>query len=416
MSISLNEWLVNSYHFVKNNIQQRLSPLQKKIAVFTTAFFSCIPLGNLISRYCQFKASQVPKGGRDENTSPLQQQMDGPTLRKGEFHTQQAANKKGLTIQERLQKNIVFARQQQQQEASKTKFSILQEHVQQDVIQSLKLSRGSQSITHAQQEVNGYSVGDACCQGARSKMEDQTLVSSLDFSIQEKCYTASVFAVFDGHGGDQAAIFVQQNFAKYFIELMQESNRTGLTDEGIWNAFKACFKKLNQDYTNRDPDGTTATVGMVLEGKIWVANVGDSRTILVKDGKATQASEDAKPTINRYRNKIIKKGGIVWGKKVNGELAVARAIGDKEIVGKTNIPVISPNPKITSYSLSDFQGGYLVLACDGLYDVATTNEVGQAIEEMAKKKLTTKEMARRLVVGALNHNSQDNVSVIVVRL
>ena len=349
-----------------------------------------------------------------EETNAPEQQMNEPAIPKGEYHTQQVPNNK--RIPERLQKNIAIALQQQKQEASKTEFNISQADVQQNVIEEFQRKGGSQNITTAQQEVNGYSVGDACCQGYRSKMEDQTLVSTLDFSIQEKQYKASVFAVFDGHGGNEVAIFVQENFASYFIESMKASNQEELMDEGIWNAFKACFKNLNENLNFKDTVGTTATVGMILEGKIWVANVGDSRTILVKDGKATQASEDAKPTIDRYYNKIIKKGGTVEEERVNGDIAVARAIGDKVYTGETGIPLISPNPKITCYSLSDFQGGYLVLACDGLYEAATSNQVGQAIEQMTQEKLTTGEMARRLVVGALNHNSKDNISVIVVHL
>ena len=252
-------------------------------------------------------------------------------------------------------------------------------------------------------------------------MEDATLVSSLSFLVQDNSYQADVFAVFDGHGGAEVATFVQKNFISYFKEEIEKSNQNALTDEGIWNALKACFKKLNADSTDSDVRGTTATVAIILEDKIWVANVGDSRTILVKDGKATQASEDAKPDPgSRYSEKIIKNGEKnslklegCW--RVKG-LAMARAIGDKELLGRKDLPLISPNPKITCYSLSDFQGGYLVLACDGLYDVATTNEVGQAIEEMAKQKLSTQEMARCLVSGALANGSSDNVSVIVVHL
>ena len=54
---------------------------------------------------------------------------------------------------------------------------------------------------------------------------------------------------------------------------------------GIWDALKACFLILDEDYEG--DDGTTATVAMILEDKIWIANVGDSRIILVKDERLT---------------------------------------------------------------------------------------------------------------------------------
>lgn len=82
------------------------------------------------------------------------------------------------------------------------------------------------------------------------------------------------------------------------------------------------------------------------------------------------------------------------------------------MVNQENVCIVSPNPKITSYPL-DFE--YLVLACDGLYDVATTDEVGQAVKTMHDKGETAELMAKRLVYSALQRGSRDNVSVIVVK-
>ncbi|OGN58689.1 MAG: hypothetical protein A3C42_01330 [Chlamydiae bacterium RIFCSPHIGHO2_02_FULL_45_9] len=52
---------------------------------------------------------------------------------------------------------------------------------------------------------------------------------------------------------------------------------------------------------NEPQSGTTATVAMILDGKLWTANVGDSRTIL---DNGIQLSEDAKPTDTHYRKGI----------------------------------------------------------------------------------------------------------------
>lgn len=263
-------------------------------------------------------------------------------------------------------------------------------------------------------------VGIASCIGLRRTMEDTHIATTISLTLNQKIHEASVFGVFDGHGGDQASLFVQENIAHYLKGALESHNLTDLTDLGIWNALKACFKKLDKDYPN-EQDGTTATVALILNDKIWVANVGDSRTILVKkDGVATQASEDAKPSMDRYRKHIEKLGGsVIWG-RVLGNLAVARAIGDKylQVQNKDNISqcCVSPNPKITCYPLKDYIGGHLVLACDGLYDVATTNEVGQSIKNLADLNAPTQEMAQNLVYAAMDHGSQDNVSVVVVGL
>ena len=72
-----------------------------------------------------------------------------------------------------------------------------------------------------------------------------------------------------------------------------------------------------------------------------------------------KASEDAKPNIARYKKKIEKFGGTIGfiggAYRVNGNLALARAIGDRWVVGSNGECCISSNPKITCYSLKDFK-------------------------------------------------------------
>ena len=193
---------------------------------------------------------------------------------------------------------------------------------------------------------------------------------------------------------------------------MEKQCQNGLNDEGIFYALKECFKRLDEDF--QGTAGATATVALILDGKVWVANVGDSRTILVKnDGTSRQASEDAKPDIPRYKRKIEKLGGFVSDglPRVNSRIAVARAIGDKDVIGSTGVCVMSPSPKITCFPL-DFD--YAILACDGLYDVATTNEVGAAV--VGTKNESAEMQAKRLVHAAIELcGSSDNVSVMVIK-
>lgn len=270
-------------------------------------------------------------------------------------------------------------------------------------------------IKGKEKNIKGDLVGIASSQGRRPDMEDADIAKLKLFKVKNRSYQFEIFGVFDGHGGANASVFVKKNITQYLKDALESNNQDALTDEGIFTAIKNCFINLDKDYEGND--GTTATVAIVLNGKIWVANVGDARTILVnKDGKATQASEDAKPNMDKYQKSIEKLGGMVIMNRVNMKLAVARAVGDKNIKGKDGKCCISPNPKITCFPLEDFKGGHLVLACDGLYDVATTNEVGQAISEMAGRNESAACMSRKLVYQAINSGSQDNVSAIVVKL
>lgn len=265
-------------------------------------------------------------------------------------------------------------------------------------------------------------VGVSSAQGYRDTMEDEDIAIEGSIHIQGDCVPFKLFGVFDGHGGAGASKFVKEHIEQYLKAKMSHYNENGLTEEGIFRALKECFVALDADLP-LEVDGTTATVAFVIEEKIWVANVGDSRTIIVKQGGETiQASEDAKPNMPTYRKTIEKLNGRVFQGRVMANLAVARAIGDKSIVGFNkdgtfnNQCCVSPKPKITCFPLQEVVGGHLVLACDGLYDVASTNQVGEAISQMIGLDYTPEEMSGSLVDRALYSGSRDNVTVLVVKV
>jgi serine/threonine protein phosphatase PrpC len=323
------------------------------------------------------------------------------------------ANKNVKTIAERLEKNREYARIQQEKE-QKPELPKYFEKNESKLI-------GEDTI------IGRRKIGSVSCQGRRKEMEDTDLATEVQFKIKNVPHRAQVFGIFDGHGGAKASLFVKDNLVAYLKKSLEENNQNSLTEVGIFKALKMCFKNLDADFNEDAGAGTTATLAFILGDTLWVANVGDSRAILVKkDGSVVQASEDAKPEIERYKRKIESLGGFVdqggfGGEKrgplrVNAYIAVARAIGDKYLVSqKTGKAVMSPDPKITNYPLNDFKEGHLVLACDGLYEVSTTKEVGEAVKNMANKT-TLGNMAMLLVQASIDLGSGDNISVMVIEL
>jgi len=161
--------------------------------------------------------------------------------------------------------------------------------------------------------------------------------------------------------------------------------------------------------------GTTATVAILLDGNLWTANVGDSRTILQDASQGTmQLSEDAKPSDPQYLKGIKKRGGEVFSQRINGILAVGRALGDGNVG-----PGVSARPKITKIDLSEIRSGsYLILACDGIYDVASTRQIGGFVHKCTQRiwESSSLSLARDLVFSAYRAGSQDNLSALVVRI
>ena len=62
--------------------------------------------------------------------------------------------------------------------------------------------------------------------------------------------------------------------------------------------------------------------------EIYCANAGDSRTVMSEKGNAVDLSKDHKPELPEERSRIIKAGGEVMDGRVNGMLALSRAMGD----------------------------------------------------------------------------------------
>lgn len=103
------------------------------------------------------------------------------------------------------------------------------------------------------------------------------------------------------------------------------------------------------------------------EGKqqvLYVANVGDTRAVLSNNGVAERMSFDHKSTNETEVARIKNGGGIVFGNRVGGQLAITRAFGDYFL---KNDGVIA-NPYINRHILKS-SDKFLVIASDGVWDV-----------------------------------------------
>lgn len=75
--------------------------------------------------------------------------------------------------------------------------------------------------------------------------------------------------------------------------------------------------------------GCTAVVALVVDRELYVANAGDSRCVVCRDGKALDMSVDHKPEDKVELDRIKNAGGkVTVDGRVNGGLNLSRAIGD----------------------------------------------------------------------------------------
>jgi protein phosphatase 1G len=192
-------------------------------------------------------------------------------------------------------------------------------------------------------------------QGWRKRMEDSHIS---DLSVGTNKGT-NVFGVFDGHGGKEVAVYVKRHFTEELVnnssykkgeikkalsenflkmdEIMQDKNgklelkkeakkskeEDELANTGQKNSQMDLFRQMMDPKQDPNADvamftGCTACVCAIHEGKLYVANAGDSRAVLCRKGVAYAMSIDHKPEMEIESTRIEKAGGWVSDGRVKG--------------------------------------------------------------------------------------------------
>jgi serine/threonine protein phosphatase PrpC len=237
-------------------------------------------------------------------------------------------------------------------------------------------------------------MGHADAIGPRPTMED-ACASCANFAGPDTQY----FALFDGHGGRQAAQYCAENLH----QIIASHYKPG---EPLSTIIKEAIYEINQQITSRWVfAGTTAAIVVIADDQIYTANVGDSRVVLIEGGNAKRLSVDHKATVPAERRAIMARGGRVIQGRVNGILMLSRAIGDGEI---SKYITCEPYMTVTPFS-DDYK---LIVACDGVWDVMTDQQAA----DLYHRCQTPDDAARLIKTEAIKRRTTDNVSVMCVDL
>lgn len=235
---------------------------------------------------------------------------------------------------------------------------------------------------------NGLRYGLASMQGWRVEMEDaHTAVIGLP-SLKDW----SFFAVFDGHAGAKASAMCSDQLMNHIISNgdfqkmdVKSGTETQPSIEAIKSGIKTGFLSMDDKLRNmpevlsgQDKSGSTAVGVIISPTHVFFANCGDSRAVLCRAGKCAFSTTDHKPVNPIEKERIQKAGGSVMIQRVNGSLAVSRALGDFEYKNVEGMgpceQLVSPEPEI-SVQERHAEDEFLVLACDGIWDVMSNDEI-----------------------------------------
>jgi protein phosphatase 2C family protein 2/3 len=234
----------------------------------------------------------------------------------------------------------------------------------------------------------------------------------------------SFFGVYDGHGGDKVAQFAGEYIHQ--IVAKQEAFKRGDIEQALKDGFLATDRAiLNDPRYEEEVSGCTASVGILSSKKIYVGNAGDSRSVLGVKGRAKPLSFDHKPQNEGEKARITAAGGFVDFGRVNGNLALSRAIGDFEFKKSAELApeqqIVTAYPDVTVHEISD-DDEFLVVACDGICDCQSSQAVVEFVRRGIAAKQELSKICENMMDNCLASNSEtggvgcDNMTMIVIGL
>ena len=234
--------------------------------------------------------------------------------------------------------------------------------------------------------------------GKRQYQEDR-------LSIFHNVHSHYISCIYDGHGGNKCSTYLKKHFYKKFLKNLQLHKKN--KSRALFNT----FVELDKDFLNSvvGRDGSTANIFYCdkKSNTCYVGNTGDSRAILYKkNGECKQITEDHKPDDTHEKIRIESKGGFVVNNRTNGNLAMSRSLGDRNLKN-----VITAEPDIFEFSLRNVR--YVIQASDGLWDVMGNAEVCNFVNRRLGK-MDLNQISEELVNHAIHKKgSMDNTSVII---
>lgn len=268
--------------------------------------------------------------------------------------------------------------------------------------------------------------------------------------------------VFDGHSGGAASAWLNDTMYSVISKVLTEGSddEAESSAEGLvcpldfQETLATTFLQTDQEllgHLNGHPNeeersaGSTATVGLVRSDKIIVANVGDSRAVLCRKGRAMDLTKEHRVygrsgAVKSETERIEAGGGWVANGRVCDVLAVSRSFGDRNFKGQglkrlmeygieqefwdrefaqkqkfTADPIIA-DPDVVKVALRPEDDEFLIIASDGLWDVFSSEEAVSLARKQMLKGADASTVADKLVNWAIKRYTADNVSVVVVDL
>lgn len=261
-------------------------------------------------------------------------------------------------------------------------------------------------------------AGISRAKGSRPNQEDSFCIAG--DHLETDGY--AIYCVFDGHGCADYAMHASVHMKDYI--LLDGAFQHGDFESALSRGFRRENEALKQAFENNPKGGTTATVTLVANNRLYLANVGDSRCVLAQldrnySLKAIRISKDHKTKDPQEYQRVVSHGGIISGGRVYSQdhaINMTKALGDFDFKAPLNHADgdwIAADPFINSVVLKP-QHDFLVLASDGLWNLMKDQQVVETVQKWRKLGFSAQEISQKLANQIISEPESDNVTIILL--
>ena len=257
-------------------------------------------------------------------------------------------------------------------------------------------SPGDRPVFPPDFEITAGMLSDAGCHRETNEDYCRFIKPEEPEQVKDKGHLALVCDGMGGHAGGEVASRMAVEIITRTYYKSSKPPQAAL-EEAFQSANRA-IHKTSQKHRHLGGMGTTCTALVLHQGAAILAQIGDSRLYLAREGQIYLMSEDHSAVME-----MVRRGAM--------SLEEARRHEDKNIILRA-LGVqseIAVSAWRTPFPVQDQD--CFVLCSDGLYDLVADEEIGQAVSENNPQSAT-----ERLTAMAKARGGYDNISVMVIKL
>lgn len=236
---------------------------------------------------------------------------------------------------------------------------------------------------------------------SRTNNEDNLGATKINRTSADGQHSIGIYVIADGVGGERDGEKASKMAVETVMEAMLNKLGNNYSDEACQGWLKAAalmaHRQIRLSHDEFRKSATTLLIAMVIDNKIHVANVGDSRGYVLSGDELRQVTKDHTIT------QMLVDAGMLTEEQAKDHPhrhSLSQAVGSEQNI---DVDIFTENLKI---------GDYLLLCSDGLYGAVENKDIARII----KKADSTQTASEQLIKAANDAGGPDNISVVLVQI